>query len=160
MAKFLLIATGTNCVPKHTSVARKKLPKKELDYNTTSKNWALFYASNLSTVTCLQTKDCKQQTSGHSWKDCGGLPVLPALRSNWGLIMSLIKILLILMGTIQSLRIPVLLWSGSSEVWLSNYYKKDSLPQAEKAEGFQFTWRNKRPFPTLMRIHLEVIMEN
>lgn len=32
-AKFSLISIGTSCVPKHTSVARKKLPNKEPDYN-------------------------------------------------------------------------------------------------------------------------------
>lgn len=34
-AEFSPISIGTRCVPKHTSVARKKLPNKEPDCNIT-----------------------------------------------------------------------------------------------------------------------------
>lgn len=42
-------------------------------------------------------------------------------------------------------------WSWrSSEVWCSSCCTKDLLPQAEKAAGFQFTWRSKMLSPSLM----------
>lgn len=88
-AEFSLISIGTRCVPKHTSVARKKLPNKESDYNITRNIVRGFKALNIYMLAdqAVQTTNLRAFLAG-LWRITSSHS---APRNKWGLIILLMK---------------------------------------------------------------------
>lgn len=127
-AEFSLISIGTRRIPKHTSVARKKLPNKEPDSHNTDHEALLSFTSELFADQALQAANLRAFLAALSRI----IRSHSAQRNNWGFSMLLMKSYLFSRMPFEPLR-SYQEWNWrSSEVCCSSCCTKDLLHQAEK----------------------------